>query len=449
MNRKTCIIHIGMHKTGTSSIQKSLYASRAVMKKAISVNYYDLALNHTKLQSIFSEEPELRLMNIIKGFWSREFCRSNDSSIKAHLIRALECNDSDFFILSSEEFSEISEDEAKQFQELLQPYFDQIKIICYVRAPSSYVHSRAQQFLKVGATFNLIIQDTVANNNEIVDIFYDPILKEYRRNYSVRPSYQSRIDKFATVFGAKNVIIRDFTMMVQQNQNIIAEFMNSFLPRELEDGIIEYYRENQAISLEEAYLLEAINQKYPFIVNKGLNPYRARDITHYLSKNAIIKRKFAFEQLDLSLYAERIRDDVHWLEQFTGGEISYDITAPQIKTEGAAPTYDAVIIDMINDTALKAQNESAMRRFLGSMMAYDKRGVYRSKGIFNLINICSSPKLLRIMYNKLISRGKYEEAYIAAEKIIRMDPDNVDIRERLDQIKSNVNLRYNFSSWYA
>ena len=82
-------------------------------------------------------------------------------------------------------------------------------------------------------------------------------------------------------------------------------------------------------------------------------------------------------------------------------------------------------------------------------MIYDKKGNYNPRTIFRLINNCSDLKLLGIMFNKLRSRNKYQEAYIAASKIIRIDPKNLKITDRLSQMELNGHKAYDFSSWYC
>ena len=147
---KRLILHIGMHKTGTSSIQSTLWNSRAQLENYDvyyptiqefnhSFSFYPMFIDdHTdhvfKRVKIYEPEDMKREQEKWRQLWVKEFQLSNHKN----------------FIISGENLSLLGKDDIRKLKEFVDPFFDEIRIIIYVREPISYMHSDLQQHVKSG-----------------------------------------------------------------------------------------------------------------------------------------------------------------------------------------------------------------------------------------------------------------------------------------------------------
>src|SRR5688572_11207189 len=126
----TCYIHIGMPKTGTTSIQSTLGYSR----QSSEFRYLDLGhANHSRgIIAIFSKTPECYPYFRQCGGSTEEF-RRYAADMRARLEKELSENFQNKFIISGESIIGLMEDELKDLHEFVSRYFTRIHIIAYVR----------------------------------------------------------------------------------------------------------------------------------------------------------------------------------------------------------------------------------------------------------------------------------------------------------------------------
>ena len=450
MSAKTCYLHIGMHKTGTSSIQRSLRQSREVLQE-YSINYCGFIESHGFLRSVLTKEPELLNFNIIHGFALPELCAARDAVLRDSLIRELEetkCNSS---MLSAENFSLLSLSEVLELKKLLDPFFAEFKIVIYVREPFSFLSSYAQQILKEGATYDSMVTDTLSIDRSVRYRGQSYLISKQTFNNSLRPSYRYCIEKFINVFGRDHVTIKDFTPSTFKNNCVVTDFLDTVLPGKGVAEAINIHRINESMSQGVGNILESINRRHPIIRNGVYNHDRARRVQAYLHSSDQ-NQKFVFNQIDRSRYVEAIRSDVEWLSEITQDRVSYDLTSGDDRSHNGPDmeqqAYRDDLIDAINMTAVKAENERSMRRFLSAMIAYDKRGTYRSGAIFRMINNCCDLSLLKVMCNNLRVRRKIQEAHIALQKMISINTESKLVRSLEDKLGDRVSDEYDFSDWF-
>ena len=151
------IVHIGTEKTGTTSIQRYLYQNRAKLKGA-GFHFLQCAgkKNNQALPAYCLDEHRrddyfrdrgIQTLEQRQEFKSR-FIKAFDSEIRGlpqHVTTV---------IMSSEHFhSRIrTEAELDNLSELLKPYFDEIKIVCYLREQATTCKSYYSTHLKSGGT---------------------------------------------------------------------------------------------------------------------------------------------------------------------------------------------------------------------------------------------------------------------------------------------------------
>lgn len=200
-NERRLVIHIGNHKTGTTSIQRTLFANRAYLK--------------SQGFELFTHDPDGSLRkkgNIhpwIKG-------PRNGGAIRADLPEALG-GLSGNVILSSESFSWVfNEDEISRFQAGVAQHFGEIHIVCYLRRQEQHVISHFQQGSK-NAKFPAA--KFYARGNTAL-----PPFRDYYYDYL---DYQRRIGTWADIFGESSITLRLFERGLLKNGDAVDDFFNT------------------------------------------------------------------------------------------------------------------------------------------------------------------------------------------------------------------------------
>ena len=127
------ILHIGPHKTGTTSIQKSLYESRDnLIQNGISPFHIEPG-QIRDLSVAYSQQIEQRHPELMAQFGSSEKVVEHSLACWRRFEEdvAKNRNGSPYALLSSEHFSTLGEPEA--FFERLKAMFDKITVVAYVR----------------------------------------------------------------------------------------------------------------------------------------------------------------------------------------------------------------------------------------------------------------------------------------------------------------------------
>ena len=188
--------HIGLHKTGSSSIQQSLKSYDDG-----STFYADLGpANHSEpLISIFSSKS-LQYRNFI----NQGLNRKQIESFKKISLKKLntEINkDRNQMILSGEDLSDLVEEDIKE----LINFFDEKKIklifIAYIRNPKDWRKSTFQQKIKGGECY---------------------VKNAFSKNFRLL----GRLQKFRLVLGSNDFVIRDFSKSKLKNGCVVSDFCN-------------------------------------------------------------------------------------------------------------------------------------------------------------------------------------------------------------------------------
>ncbi|MGL4316273.1 MAG: hypothetical protein ACRCTL_06630 [Pseudomonas sp.] len=135
----TCVLHIGMHKTGSTSIQASLqhFQDQHFV-------YADLgrAPNHSHaIYDAFTLDGE-------RGFFDVKPEQVQVDRYTELLLQAIAANGERNLLISGEKISVMHPAALQRLQNFLSPHFQQIKVVGYVRPPASYIASAFQQRLK-------------------------------------------------------------------------------------------------------------------------------------------------------------------------------------------------------------------------------------------------------------------------------------------------------------
>lgn len=325
-------IHIGLHKTGTTSIQTTMFENREQLR-AHDVHYLGVCANHTnalfplvrRRMSLFNWR---RLTNANSEAEGRQRNDDTDHAIRAELANVT-CSR---VVISGEGLSKLRKPEVVALKEKLSPFALNFRIIVYVRDPYSYINSVFQQYVRLGWTF-----DELAAN---------PPLPQY-----------DRIETFIRVFGRENVDIRVFSEDRFVGGNLIADFLSAIGVEPALADTLKIIRANVGLSHEATLLLNEINKCHPRLPRQQVNSARSTRLTKWLS--GVPGRPFRCPRVVLEAATPKFANDLRWLRETVGEPL---FTAPPPMDDLSvewSPTTMAALALVINDMALKIDHKTA------------------------------------------------------------------------------------------
>ena len=210
MNR--CVLHIGMPKTGTSSIQDTLYFGL----KDPRFSYFSAGeVNGSRmLWTLYSKEkPPFHLWrrNVENVQYARKLQVRYQRLLTHQLKRASLQHRT--LILSGEDSWVWDEGQIKQFIELLSTEQTKAQVIAYIRPWKGFLESNFQQIMK-GRT--IFLQRDPRGTAPL------PI----KPNEPTKIDYQKTIETLDAHFGNENVILRKFDPKDFQDGCVVQDFCN-------------------------------------------------------------------------------------------------------------------------------------------------------------------------------------------------------------------------------
>ncbi len=303
-----CVLHIGMHKTGSSSIQATL-CKQEINSDFEFVNLMpsDLGNSSHPIYSLFYEQPEIYYLNKKYGFNSEELLAFNQQNL-VKLTEILTTTQAKTVIVSAEDMFYLSEKELYRLREFLTRYCQSVQIICYVRPFVSYMQSKAQQMIKGGII------------NFAIDSLY--------------PSYREAIGKFDAVFDKESVLLVKFDASNLLGKDVVLDFFQRIGMAINPESII---RQNEALSLEAVALLYAY-YKFGFGYDVGAKAVRENDLL-IGALTDIGGKKLSFSSGVVNTLLAKYSDDIEWIEERLGCTLK----EPLIDSKDAIASLDDLL----------------------------------------------------------------------------------------------------------
>jgi hypothetical protein len=143
-------LHIGMHKTGTSSIQETLFRNRSILAEA-GYAYLDGRGNHSGiLYAAFSGTPEKLAGHRRAGQRDRATLLARAAQVRARLDAFLRDAGKPNAVMSGEALSRLAPPDVRAMLEFFRARVDRITVIGFVRPPRSFMVSAIQQRIRGG-----------------------------------------------------------------------------------------------------------------------------------------------------------------------------------------------------------------------------------------------------------------------------------------------------------
>lgn len=332
---RTTYLHAGLHKTGTTLIQNTLYANLAALRAA-GVNYLDIEANHSPvLYSLFSARAGSYHMNRRLGITPGESLERHNAALRAALETRLAASECDRFVLSGEDVSVLTEEELGRLKTFLQPYAGRIKVILYLRHPIPWIASEAQERLKSG--------------HRLETLRKSPPPAEYR----------GRLEKFIRVFGRDWVDFRLYRRDTEPNWDVLDDFLGAIGCPELAGKLAPATDANQGMSAAAAEAIDALNRLCPcFLAEGAWNPERARGAAGTLVK--LGGPSFRFSPRESQINEAALAADLDWVRRETG--LALDPTLKRAEPPEAEPAFGeeraAEIAAIVNELCLRNERSN-------------------------------------------------------------------------------------------
>ena len=219
---KEVILHVGLHKTGTTTIQRALKGYN--QSGTIYAPFEDK--NHGRaMHAIFSDNPyDYTIYWKHRGYTERGMRAERAkylSELNSH-IEELKC---DRLIYSGEAMSMLRPDEQQRMVAYFRDRGCKVKVIAMVRHPHSWVISRSQERAKYGEKYPA----------------------------KLNPSFKQRLSGFQKALPKEDFLVFDFDAVVEQGDLI------RFFAAQLEIELKPVKSLNRSISLQALALLYRIN----------------------------------------------------------------------------------------------------------------------------------------------------------------------------------------------
>lgn len=297
---KTVYLHAGLHKTGTSTIQRSLYNARTVLARA-GILYPDLGINHShRIVSCFSDEPERFHLNVRNGIYGQALAGFNEDT-RQRLWAALTDTEYDKIVISGEGISRLTVDGLDRLWAFLTSANVSIVPVIYVRPPALVVSSLVQQAVKDGRT----IPD---------------------RPYKLPGlNFRPRVEPILERADQGYVLFRQFDKQVASGSGLIRDFLTTIGCEALAHDVTPI-KANQSLSDPAVRVLDRFNRRCPFWIgegeNRAINPERAVKPRPHVWAGALGGPPFRLDP-DLCDKIENLHSsDKDWLEKVSGLDLS-------------------------------------------------------------------------------------------------------------------------------
>lgn len=296
---KEVILHMGFHKSGSSSIQATCTRNRSILKKK-GIHYPVFIFRDKKITnhsipiySLFTPSPHTFHINIKWEVDAEEVNREYREQLDEIL------SNEEKIILSGESISALPEDSLFSLRKYIEERGFRITPVAFVRSPVSYQVSAAQERVKNGSTI------------------------VFGENYF--PG--NKIKKLQSVF-SENITFYPFKQVCDHDYGPAGFFLNliGLAKRDLKK--IQYSRTNTSLSDQATRLIAHINDLEPLYIadkksgGRMLNPNRSYKDTILLEKIGGNKYKPVLSEIQHIL--EKAAQENDWLKDNLGAEYCDD-----------------------------------------------------------------------------------------------------------------------------
>lgn len=274
------ILHIGMHKTGSTSVQAALHAAAPGNRQTLAIGM----ANHSIACRVMFDDWAGSKRFLSNNGISEEDANAMRARLLAEIDSQLGRKDRAQFVLSSEWLSSAPEHSVQRLRDWCAPRFEKVDIYAYVRPPASFMASNYQQVVRLShGNFRLLW-----------------------------PHYRRRFRKFEKLFGKPALNLRLFDKTRLEGGDVVADFASW-------TGVACPHRPkaemNASASAAALALIACYRRHRPDAGSPAINTELAGLIRF---AERLPSPKFALAQPLLEAKLEANREDIAWIEKRLG-----------------------------------------------------------------------------------------------------------------------------------
>ena len=247
-----CILHIGTEKTGSTAIQHFLHNNWDIFKnQGVHICRSVGSPNNRSLPAAFLSEKKLddflRRLNHKNLEERRRWRQRVLKDFLAEVSRAEK--KSGTFVVSSEHLQSklMSLDEVRELQLFLQPLFDSISVVCYLRRQDQLAMSRYSEVLRAGHVFQSPIPVVGGRKNGKLPPYYD---------------FEALLNRWSDAFGEEHIKPRIYSREELLGGDVIHDFIHTLGLQLPESVQLECGETNAALSAEAQCVLLGVNRTF-------------------------------------------------------------------------------------------------------------------------------------------------------------------------------------------
>ena len=304
---KTCFLHVGLHKTASSSFQVTC-AKNVARLRDNGITYPLFNCAHANIQniqnhsipifSLFTEQPQEYRINKQPNILNN--IKAVNSSYESQLEKLLESSEK--IIISGEDISGLSESSLSRFiQKILQCGYE-IKATALVRSPYSAICSEMQQMIKGGHHFELI-----SLNDRVPESFRAESFSKLKVLENLK----------SVLCGSIN--FHSFNHACMHAEGPVGFLLEKFLGQNPSN--FELHRANTSFSNLSVRIQNEFNAVNPALIDAGLNP-DFRKFPAKVDRRLKFSGKFLLTKNEYKLIEGFVKDETDALSSITGIDLS-------------------------------------------------------------------------------------------------------------------------------
>jgi hypothetical protein len=234
--QRTGIIHIGAHKTGSTSIQVALNKSKDRLQ-SLGINYFNEYDRSVQLLSIAFRHFQDTVPLVNGKFQTISDLKSASYSAWRALHRHVRRENVAYTIISEEFLLRLQNTD--RMRRILEQIFDRLFFVVYVRDPIDRMPSSIDQRIRGGA----IVDEFIASKFGL-------------------PRLLPKLERYATTFGEHNLIVRNFDRRNLKNGSPVSDFsyvLSGIIGNDID--LIEPGLQNQSMPASVTAFLLAHNKR--------------------------------------------------------------------------------------------------------------------------------------------------------------------------------------------
>ncbi len=285
MPPRKIILHVGMHKTGTTSIQRAFdgYDDGRIAYADLKIRRNRTPNHGVALETIFRDEIEKIPFHRMHGRSPRTILRFRERFAKR--LDTQLALDRETLIFSGEAIPRLNPDELRALRDKLQSTDARVTVVAYLRDPVGFSSSMYQQSLKTGAAI-------------------DP-------RYIPRPGYTQKFLKFQTVFGAESLRFVKFDPFRFPEKSVVKHFAEMIGVSDVKDTETA----NTSLSADAVRCLYILAKEPDLDLSNQTNRAAFRRVANILAADM---PGTSFRLPEAAVAAAVPRADIAWINQVSG-----------------------------------------------------------------------------------------------------------------------------------